>query len=310
MTDGMQQRVEAVRRFNRFYTRQIGLLQEGLLESPFSLTEVRVLYELAHRNRPTAVELCRDLGLDAGYLSRMIRGFEIKGLISRLQSKDDGRQNLLALTTKGRATFAPLNRKSTLEVLGLLRELPLTQQEDLVAAMMKIENHLGPKGAKVFPPFILRDPRAGDMGWVIYRHGVLYANEWGYDWRFEALVAEIVAQFVQQFDPTREKCWIADRADQNVGAVFLVAKSKTVAKLRLLLVEPSARGMGIGRRLVEECVKFAKEAGYRKIELWTQSELTAARHIYKQSGFECVGEKRHQSWGRKELVSEVWQKKL
>ena len=302
--------VEAVRQFNRFYTRQIGLLQEGLLHSPFSLTEVRVLYELANRRIPTAVELCRDLGLDAGYLSRILQRFEKRGLIKRSTSKTDGRQSLLSLTRKGRQVFDPLNRKSSEEVAGMLAALPVSGQKKLVEAMSSIESVLGARSADCDTPYVLRAPRPGDMGWVVHRHGVLYFEEWGYDEHFEALVADIVSKFVRDFDPERERCWLAERRGEPVGSVFLVKESNTVAKLRLLLVEPAARGIGLGRRLVDECVSFARTAGYRKVVLWTQSELTAARHIYERSGFVIAGKERHSSWGREELVSEVWEKKL
>jgi DNA-binding MarR family transcriptional regulator/GNAT superfamily N-acetyltransferase len=301
--------VAAVRQFNRFYTRQIGLLQEGLLDSTFSLTEVRVMYELAHRDAVTAVDLCRDLGLDAGYVSRLLRGFEGKQLIRRAPSKRDARRNLLSLTQKGRKIFAPLDRKSSQDVASMLGRLTVAEKAELIGAMNDIERILQKPSGKV-ADYVLRDPQPGDMGWVVHRHGTLYAREWGYDWRFEALVAEIVAHFVQNLDVACEKCWIAERGGEILGFVFLVKKTASVAKLRLLLVEPSARGLGIGKRLVEECVRFAKSAGYKKIELWTQSELTAARNIYRQVGFTCVGEERHHSWGRKELVSEVWEKLL
>lgn len=313
MAGSRSEQVEAVRRFNRFYTRQIGLLQEGLLDSPFALTEVRVLYELAHRKQPMAFELCRDLGLDAGYLSRMLRGFERRGLISRTGSKEDGRQSLLALTKKGRRVFAPLDRKSSDDVGKMLGRLSAADQKGLVEDMGRIESRLGASSKKATEPtepYTLRDPRPGDMGWVVHRHGALYSQEWGYDERFEALVAKIVGEFVETFDAKREKCWIAERNGEIVGSVFMVKKSEKVAKLRLLLVEPTARGMGIGRRLVEECVSFAKQCGYKKIVLWTQSELTAARNIYQRAGFKLAGEERHTSWGRHELVSEVWEMKL
>lgn len=310
MADALQERIEAVRRFNRFYTKQIGALQEGLLDSPFSLTEVRVLYELANRRGPTAVELCRDLGLDAGYLSRMLRGFEKKGLIAREASKSDARQSLLSLTGKGHKVFAPLNRRSSKQVAGMLAPLSESQQQGLIAAMDRVEQVLASSHSPITDSYSLRDPRPGDMGWVVHRHGALYSDEWGYDERFEGLVARIVGEFVEKFDAKSERCWIAERAGQIVGSVFLVKKSKSVAKLRLLLVEPSARGLGLGKRLVEECVSFAQKAGYRKMVLWTQSELLAARHIYERCGFTVTGEERHSSWGRKELVSEVWEREL
>jgi DNA-binding MarR family transcriptional regulator/GNAT superfamily N-acetyltransferase len=303
--------VEEVRRFNRFYTRQIGVLQDGLLHSPFSLTEVRVLYELVHRNKPTAGMLCAELGLDAGYLSRLLRAFEKRQLILREPSRTDGRQSLLGLTAKGRRTFAPLEGRSNEQVAGMLAKLLPSARKRLVAAMHEIETVLGDRRATATKePYLLRPHQPGDMGWVVHRHGVLYSQEYGYDERFEALVAEIVAEFIQHFDHRRERCWIAEREGEVVGSVFLVKKSKAVSKLRLLLVEPSARGLGIGRRLVAECVRFARQVGYRKMMLWTQSELGAARHLYKLAGFHLIRKEAHQSWGRDDLVSETWELKL
>jgi DNA-binding MarR family transcriptional regulator/GNAT superfamily N-acetyltransferase len=303
--------VEEVRRFNRFYTRQIGVLQDGLLHSPFSLTEVRVLYELAHRNKPTAGMLCAELGLDAGYLSRLLRAFEKRQLILREPSRTDGRQSLLGLTAKGRRTFAPLEGRSNEQVAGMLAKLLPSARKRLVAAMHEIETVLGDRRATATKePYLLRPHQPGDMGWVVHRHGVLYSQEYGYDERFEVLVAEIVAEFIQHFDHRRERCWIAEREGEVVGSVFLVKKSKAVSKLRLLLVEPSARGLGIGRRLVAECVRFARQVGYRKMMLWTQSELGAARHLYKLAGFHLIRKEAHQSWGRDDLVSETWELKL
>ena len=299
-------RVAIVRRFNRFYTRQIGLLNEGLLDSPFSLTEVRALYELAHREHPTAADLCKELRLDAGYASRILRGFEKQGLIEKKNSASDARQSLLSLTRKGRKVFEPLESRSDKHVGAILNKLSPAKHEELIHAMRTIESVLGPQ-EKTASSYILRQHRPGDMGWVVQRHGELYWQEYRYDERFEALVARIVAEFVEKLDPARERCWIAERDGENVGSVFLVQKSKTVSKLRLLLVEPSARGLGIGGRLVAECVRFAREAGYRKMMLWTQSELTAARAIYQKAGFGLVAKKRHQSWSRKDLVAETWE---
>jgi DNA-binding MarR family transcriptional regulator/N-acetylglutamate synthase-like GNAT family acetyltransferase len=301
--------IQTVRRFNRFYTRQIGVLQEHLLRSPFSLTEVRVLYELAHREQLTAGELCRDLGLDRGYLSRMLQSFEAKGWIATGPSPDDRRRLFLSLTPRGRKVFTPLELRSSREVSAMLAKLSPAQHRKLLAAMTDIEAVLSlshQDGAS----YILRRHRPGDMGWVVQSHGLLYSKEYGYDERFEALVAGIVAEFIEKFDPSRERCWIAERDGANVGSVFLVKKSSSVAKLRLLLVEPSARGLGIGKNLVEECVRFARDAGYKKIMLWTQSELAAARRIYQNAGFQLVAEKKHQSWSRKDLVAETWELNL
>jgi len=301
--------VTAVRSFNRFYTRQIGLLNEHLLKSRFSLTEVRVLYELAHRSGLTAAELCTELGLDPGYLSRMIQQFDKAGLVAKVKSESDARQSLLSLTPLGRKTLSPLEERSAEQVADLLGRLGPNQQKRLLEAMGTIEELFGSK-AKPNSLYLLRGHLPGDMGWVVHRHGILYSKEYGYDERFEALVAEIVAQFVQNFDAKRDACWIAEKDGEIVGSVFLVKKSKTVAKLRLLLVEPAARGLGIGKRLVAECIRFAGQSRYRKIALWTQSELHAARHLYQQAGFKLAGEKRHDSWGRKGLVAETWELKI
>jgi DNA-binding MarR family transcriptional regulator/GNAT superfamily N-acetyltransferase len=301
----LEQRVATVRRFNRFYTRQIGVLHEGLLGSPFSLTEGRVLYELAHRDRPTATQLARDLDLDPGYLSRILRDFEQRGLLARTPSELDGRQSLLALTPRGREAFAPLDVRSREEIGAMLGALPLPEQARVIEAMQTIETLLG---GRPKPPasYVLRPPRPGDMGWVVHRHGVLYAQEYGWDETFEALVAGIVAGFVRDHDPKRERCWIAEQDGQNVGSVFLVKRSDAVAQLRLLIVEPSARGRGIGARLTSECVRFARSLGYRKVTLWTNSVLVAARHIYERAGFRLVSEEPHRSFGH-DLIGETWE---
>jgi DNA-binding MarR family transcriptional regulator/N-acetylglutamate synthase-like GNAT family acetyltransferase len=301
--------VQTIRRFNRFYTRQIGVLQEHLLQSQFSLTEVRVLYELAHRENITAKDLCRDLGLDRGYVSRMLQTFETQGWIKTSPSPDDRRRQFLSLTAKGHKVFDPLERRSSDEVAAMLGRLSPKQQTKMITAIHDIESVLAPSQPSV-EPYILRQHRPGDMGWVVQRHGELYWREYHYDERFEALVAEIVAEFVQNLDHKRERCWIAERNGENVGSVFLVKKSSSIAKLRLLLVEPSARGLGIGKRLVEECVHFARQAGYKKIMLWTQSELSAARGIYESAGFHRVAEEHHDSWSRKNLVAETWELKV
>lgn len=305
--------VDDVRRFNRFYTKQIGVLQEGLLSSPLSLTEVRVLYELAHRDKLTAGVLCQELGLDAGYLSRMLQAFRQRGWIQRTPSLRDGRQIVLSLTARGRKILGPLETRSNEQFAGMLGKLSVPQQKRLLEAMRTIENLLGAGQGLDGPakaPYLLRRHQPGDMGWVVHRHGVLYALEYGYDERFEALVAKIVAEFIGKLDSRRERCWIAERDGEIVGTVFLVQKSKSVAKLRLLLVEPAARGLGIGRRLVAECVRFARQVGYRKMLLWTQRELGAARHLYEEAGFRLVGEESHKSWGRDDLVAETWERKL
>jgi len=303
-------RADAVRAFNRFYTRQIGVLGDHLLRGSFSLTEMRVFYELAQRDGATAADVGRDLDLDAGYMSRIVGDFEKQRLVARTPSAADGRQSVLHLTPKGRAEFARLQTQARADISTLLRPLTTADQRALVSSMATIERLLGGQPRPAAAAYVLRGHEPGDMGWVVYRQGALYASEWGYNARFEALAARIVADFLDRFDPKRERCWIAEKDGEIVGSVFLVKKSKTVAKLRLLLVEPSARGLGIGRRLVDECVRFARRSGYRKITLWTQSELAAARRIYQAAGFVCVGRKTHDSFGRSGLVAETWDLRL
>jgi len=305
----LHQHVDDVRHFNRFYTRQIGLLQQGYLNSPFSLTEVRVLYELAHHDATTATVLCRELDLDPGYLSRILRGFLKRGLIDRQTSRDDGRQSVVRLTPRGQDVFAPLNTGAAVQIGALLERLSDAQRSRLVDAMQTIQGLLDQRAQREPVAYVLRPPRAGDMGWVVQRHGVLYAQEYGYDEHFEALVATIVAKFVAHFDARRERCWIAERDGEPVGCIFLVKSSKRIGKLRLFLVEPTVRGVGIGARLIEECVRFARSAGYRRIRLWTQSELLAARRLYARAGFRLIAEEPHHSWS-KDLVSETWELKL
>ena len=304
--DGFPERVAAVRRFSRFYTRTIGALQEGLLQSRFSLTEARVLYELAQRPAVTATALARELALDAGYLSRIVQRFEQDGLLARTASDVDRRQNLLSLTGAGRAAFAPLDARSREEIGSRLAGMPEPAQAALVAAMDRIETLFG---AQPGAPWLLRQHRPGDIGWVVARHGALYAQEYGFDARFEALVATVAGEFLATHDPTRERCWIAEYNGVNVGSVFLVRKSDEVAKLRLLIVEPTARGLGIGRRLVAECIGFAREAGYRGITLWTNDVLIAAREIYRKSGFRLVASAPHRDFGPA-MVGEDWELSL
>jgi DNA-binding MarR family transcriptional regulator/GNAT superfamily N-acetyltransferase len=299
------ERIAAVRHFNRFYTRRIGVLQEGLLASPFSLAEVRVLYELAHREGLTAGDLARDLALDGGYLSRILQRFVRQGLVRRGQAAADARRRPLALTPEGRRAFAPLDRRSQKEVGALLAPLAESEQERLTGAMRAIENALAPAPADA-APFVLRTHRPGDIGWVVSAHGDLYWREYGWDERFEALVAHIAAEFVEKLDARRERCWIAERDGERVGSVFLVRKSATVAKLRLLIVDPKARGAGLGRQLVAECIRFARDCGYRRITLWTQKNLTAARHIYQQAGFTLVSTETHALFGVP-LTGETWE---
>jgi DNA-binding MarR family transcriptional regulator/GNAT superfamily N-acetyltransferase len=302
-------RVDAVRRFTRFYTRQIGVLHEGLLGSPFSLTEGRVIYELAQREGVAAAELAKELGLDAGYLSRILRGFEERGLIRRTPSETDGRQSIVALTDSGREAFEAINARSRDEVAAMLAALPPHDQARLVGAMRTIEGLLGPAEERPSPAFVLRPHRPGDMGWVTHRQAVLYAQEYGWDETFEALVAEITAGFIKSFDPSRERCWIAERDAEIVGSAFIVRQSDEVAKLRLLYVEPKARGSGLGRHLVQECIRFSKDAGYRRITLWTNDVLHAARRIYVEAGFTLVEEERHRSFGH-DLVGQNWELEL
>jgi DNA-binding MarR family transcriptional regulator/N-acetylglutamate synthase-like GNAT family acetyltransferase len=301
-------RIDAVRQFNRFYTQKIGVLHEGLLNSPFSLTEVRVLYELAHRERPIASELGKDLGLDPGYLSRILSNFKIKSFIDSKPSEQDGRQSILWLTERGRAAFAPLNERARDEIGVLIDGLSESDQIRLVQAMERIKDILSP-GAKNKAPYLLRPHQPGDMGWVVHLHGMLYAQEYGWDETFEALVAGIVAKFIPNFDPKRERCWIAEMEGEIVGSVFLVKDTETVSKLRLLLVHPKARGLGMGRRMVSECLRFARQAGYRKTVLWTNNVLLAARHIYESMGFKLVLEEPHHSFGH-DLVGETWELEL
>jgi DNA-binding MarR family transcriptional regulator/GNAT superfamily N-acetyltransferase len=301
----VRQRVDAVRSFNRFYTKQIGVLREGLLGSPYSLTEVRVLYELANRRQPTAAELGRELGLDPGYLSRLLQNFARRGLVAKTRSAADGRQNLLALTVQGRKAFAPLDARSHDEVAAMLARLSVAEQRRLIEAMRTIQTLFGGR-AEPRVPYLLRSHRPGDMGWIIHRHGSLYAEEYGWDETFEALVAEIAAKFIRSFDPKRERCWIAEREEEIVGSVFLVQKSSTVGQLRLMYVEPKARGLGIGSRLAEECLRFARQVGYRKVVLWTNSILLAARHIYEKAGFRLIHSEPHRNFGH-DLVGETWE---
>jgi DNA-binding MarR family transcriptional regulator/N-acetylglutamate synthase-like GNAT family acetyltransferase len=300
--------VAAVREFNRFYTQRIGVLAEAYLKSPFSLTEARVIYELAQHDATTATDVCKELGLDAGYLSRILRGLKKRGQIETKPSDTDRRLCLLKLTAQGQQSFAFLDSHSQNEIKALLNRMPTEDRNRLVAAMQTIQHLIDPN-SRSRAGYLLRPHRPGDMGWVVHRHGALYTEEYGWDEHFEALIADIVAKFIRHFDPQRERCWIAEREGENVGSVFLVKKSRQVAKLRLLLVDPKARGMGIGTRLVEECLRFARQAGYRKITLWTNSILIAARKIYEKAGFEMIESEPHHSFGH-DLISETWERPL
>ncbi len=304
--------IQALRQFNRFYTRTIGVLQEGLLGSPFSLTEVRVLYELAHQQDVTATTLIETLRLDAGYMSRLLSALERRRLIRRQRSAADGRQSIIRLTPDGAKTFAALDRRQDEEVSALLGAVSPADQARLCQAVRTVERVLGGPDASAEPEaFRIRSHRPGDMGWVVHRHGVLYAEEYGWDERFEALVAKIVAEFIEHFDPARERCWIAERdgpdGPEMVGSIFLVRQSETVGKLRLLLVEPSARGLGVATRLVDDLLAFAREVGYQRITLWTQSNLDAARRVYQRAGFQLAGEEPHHSFGHA-LVAQTWER--
>ena len=323
----LAQDVNTVRRFNRFYTRQIGVLQEKLLNSPFSLTEGRVLYEIGNHGDtgtrreapPTASDVAKALNLDAGYLSRILQRFSKRKLITRTTSNSDSRQAHLTLTERGHAALAPLQQLAGNEVAGMLGHLSAAERGRVVDAMRLIQRSIGSRdgvdakssmatrdSASGRAPYQLRQHRAGDMGWIVSRQSALYAEEYGWTTEYEALAAEIVAQFLKTFDPAKERCWVAERDETPVGAVMLVRQSDSVAKLRLLHVEQAARGLGIGTRLVSECVGFARQAGYRKITLWTQSNLLAARHLYKAAGFTCTAKESHHSFG-KDLVAETWE---
>ena len=309
------ERAAALREFNRFYTRRIGVLQEGLLDSLFSLTQSRLLWELAHGEQDTAGGLARTLGLDPGYLSRLLRGFKERGLLKASRSPTDARRTQLSLSAAGRRALAPLERRSQAEAAALLGTLDDAQQQELLAAAARIQALLGGHGRAT--AFLLRAHRPGDIGWVVSRHGALYAQEYGWDLRFETLVAQIAARFVEQFDAAREACWIAERDGSNIGSVFLVqARDETTqavepgtAQLRMLLVEPAARGLGLGMALVAECERFARQAGYRRIRLWTNSVLLAARGIYQRAGYQLRASEPHHSFG-KELVGETWELEL
>lgn len=299
--------VKAVRAFNRFYTQRIGVLKR-YLDTDFTLTEVRVLYELAHRPSLTARDLVRDLELDPGYLSRILRRFEDKGWIAREPAPHDGRQHLLRLTEDGYATFAPLQQKSRDETAALLSTVPKEARPRFIQALGTVQQLLEP-APREQRKVVLRDPRPGDLGWVVQAHGELYAREYGFDRSFEGLVAQIVSDFVRDFDPQREKAWIAEVDGERAGSVFLVRKSATVAKLRLLILAPEARGLGLGSRLVDECIAFARGAGYRRLVLWTQSNLTAARAIYASRGFALKASEPNDAFGQ-QLVSETWERPL
>ncbi len=303
-----QTHTELVRSFNRFYTKQIGLLREGLLQTPFSLTQARVLYELGRSPGIRSTSLVEELGLDPGYLSRLLKSFEERGLVRRSNAKNDRRVNHLSLTAKGRAEFARLDARSRAEIGEMLAGMNGSQRERLVNSMTAIRDLLG-SPEEPAREFVMRTHQPGDIGWVIARHGELYAQEYKWDSSFEGLVAEIAGAFLRNFDEQRERCWIAERNGERLGCVFLIAESKTIAKLRLLLVEPSARGLGIGTQLVDACIAFARQSGYRKVTLWTNDILHAARRVYERAGFRLVTQEKHHSFGH-HLVGQYWELRL
>ena len=305
MTDTtLARHIRAVRHFNRLFTRQIGVLREGLLHSPYSLTEARIIFELANQSNLTASDLCSELGLDAGYLSRILNKLEQQNLIEKKRSDEDGRQRLLNLTSEGQNAFSLLDHRSSEEVSEMLSELSESDRIRLVEAMHTIEGVIS-HGFKYAEPFYLRHHEAGDMGWVIHQHGLLYHQEYGWDESFEALVAQICADFINNYDPQKERCWIAEMEGEQVGSIFCVKAGEDVAKLRLLLVDPKARGLGLGTRLVQECIRFARRSGYKKLTLWTNDILVEARRIYEKNGFKLIKEERHHSFGH-DLVGQNW----
>jgi DNA-binding MarR family transcriptional regulator/GNAT superfamily N-acetyltransferase len=308
MTAALQKSIAAVRRFNRFYTRQIGVLRKTYLDSPYSLGEMRVLYEIAHGHDVTASDIARRLDLDAGYLSRVLRNFEKRGLVARATSAKDARQSHLALTARGRKAFAPAEKRSQADVAAMLKTLDAGGRARLIGAMRTIETLLGDAPAE--RSYTLRTPRHGDFGWIVSRHAELYAREYGWGDPFEGLCAQIVADFVNNYDEAHERCWMAEMDGENVGTVMLVKDEKPgVARIRLLLVDPKARGLGLGYRLVEECVKFARASGYKKVTLWTHSVLSAARHCYEKAGFTLTSSEPRHTWG-KDVVAEFWDLEL
>lgn len=304
----LERQIAAVRGFSRFYTRKLGIIEPRLLDSPWTLQEARIIYEIAERKGCTATDLVRALGLDAGFLSRTLQAMQRRQIVARKPSQADRRVIELSLTAKGRAAFADLDRRSRGVVGTLLGGLDAAERASIVNAMATIEHTLEPPAERP-AAFLLRSHRPGDIGWIVSRHGALYAQEYGWDITFEALAAEIAAQFIRSYDPSREHCWIAEVGGEPVGSIFLVKASAETAKLRLLLVEKRARGLGIGRALTAQCIRFARDAGYTSITLWTQSILVAARGIYQRAGFRRVGEEKHHSFGV-DLVGETWELKL
>jgi DNA-binding MarR family transcriptional regulator/ribosomal protein S18 acetylase RimI-like enzyme len=308
MTSGIDTYIGAVRGFNRFYTRQIGVLRKSYFNSPFSLTEARVLFEVAHRENPSAAELAQDLDLDPGYLSRLLQRFEEKGLVSRQPSLLDGRQHHLSLTGRGKKAFAPLDRHSHEQAASMLDRLAEPDRQRLIDAMHTIETLLEPR-KPVTGAYTIRTHEPGDIAWVIWRQTELYRQEEGWGIEFETIVAEIGAKFLREFNPRRERCWIAEMGDRRVGSIFLVKKTDTIGQLRLLHVEREARGHGIGERLVHECIAFAREAGYKTMTLWTQANLAPAQHIYQKAGMRIAREETHALLGTP-LLGRIWEMEL
>jgi len=300
--------VDALRSFNRFYTREIGVLNEGMLQTPFTLTQARVLFELGHANDLTASAIASTLGLDLGYLSRIVQAFCSRGLVSRKRSDEDGRRILLSLTAKGRKTLQTLEQRSRNQVSSLLTRLPDARRPRLLAALRDVQGMLSDQQDEPSKGPVIRTYRMGDVGWAIERHARLYAEEYGWNEEFEALVAKLFARFANEHDPAKERFWVAELDGERVGCVFVARNEKdpSVAQLRCLLVDPKGRGFGIGRRLVGECIAFARAAGYRRMMLWTNDILVAARRLYEAAGFKLVEEERHHSFGH-DLVGQVWE---
>ncbi|HEV7613213.1 MAG TPA: helix-turn-helix domain-containing GNAT family N-acetyltransferase [Steroidobacteraceae bacterium] len=298
--------VDVIRGFNRLYTRQLGLLDHGLLGSEFTLAEARILYELANRDEPTATQIARELAIDLGYMSRITKKFERRRLIKRVRSPVDARQSLLLLTEKGHAAFDPLDRAARRQIAAMIEPMSPAQRSELLAAMRSVQSLLQPGEPQKTGPYTIRSLRIGDIGWITHRQALLYSHEYGWDGTYEALVAEILAGFIKNFDSNSESGWVAERNDVIVGSVFLVRASPGLAKLRLLYVEPAARGLGIGTRLVHECIEFARANGYRTLTLWTNDVLASARRIYEAAGFELTREEAHRSFG-KDLLGQTWE---
>lgn len=306
----MRDDISAVRAFNRFHTRLVGALNDKLLASDFSLPQMRVFYEIASAPReaaPSARELGEILRMDVGYLSRILSGLESEGLIERTPSIGNAKRLALSLTSHGQAVFRKLDAASADKVGALLQPLSARERRELVGATMRIRRLLGDVPTDKI--FILRYPEPGDLGWIIHQQGRLYAEDYGWDWTFEAFIAEIVGKFAQDFRPEKERCWVAERDGQVVGSVFVVRQDEETAKLRLLYVDAAARGLGLGRRLVDECLRFARDKGYKRMVLWTNDVLVSARRIYEVAGFELLEEEPHHSFG-KDLVGQVWARDL